>query len=117
MYERPDQKEWGLGGGVTEDGRFIVMSLSEGTDPKNRLYVRDLTASPLESIENTRRIPGYVVGDLVAFYRFAPFEVQVNVKNVGDTTYFTSGVNGGASVGDPLAVLATVGVRYYVGAR
>jgi iron complex outermembrane receptor protein len=62
--------------------------------------------------ENTRRIPGYVVGDLVAFYRLAPFEVQVNVKNVADTTYFTSGVNGGASVGDPLSVLATARVRY-----
>ncbi|MBL8763833.1 MAG: S9 family peptidase [Phycisphaerae bacterium] len=47
VYERPDQKEWGLGGGVTEDGRFIVMSLSQGTDPKNRLYVRDLKSHPL----------------------------------------------------------------------
>ncbi len=47
IYERPDQKEWGIGGGVSEDGRFLVLSLSQGTDPKNRLYVRDLESHPL----------------------------------------------------------------------
>ncbi|NUQ52100.1 MAG: S9 family peptidase [Phycisphaerales bacterium] len=47
IYERPDQKEWGIGGGVSEDGRFIVLSISQGTDPKNRLFVRDLKSHPL----------------------------------------------------------------------
>lgn len=49
VYQRPDQKSWGLGAGVTEDGRFLIMSVSQGTDPKNRLFVRDLRAVPLGS--------------------------------------------------------------------
>jgi prolyl oligopeptidase len=28
---------------VTEDGRFLVLSQSEGTEPKNRIFLRDLT--------------------------------------------------------------------------
>jgi prolyl oligopeptidase len=42
VYERPDQPKWGLGGGVTEDGRYLLVYVSEGTDPRNRLYYLDL---------------------------------------------------------------------------
>jgi len=42
VYERPDQPKWGLGGGVTEDGRYLLIYVSEGTDPRNRLYYQDL---------------------------------------------------------------------------
>ncbi|MDP1579220.1 MAG: prolyl oligopeptidase family serine peptidase [Candidatus Didemnitutus sp.] len=42
IYERPDQPKWGLGGGVTEDGRYLLISVWEGTDPRNRLYYLDL---------------------------------------------------------------------------
>ena len=27
MYERPDQKEWQFGGHVTEDGRYLIISV------------------------------------------------------------------------------------------
>lgn len=47
VYERADEKDWGFGAGVTEDGRFIVLSVSKGTDPKNRVFFRDLKAMPL----------------------------------------------------------------------
>ena len=42
IYERPDEPKWGLGGGVTEDGRYLLISVSQGTDPRNRLYYLDL---------------------------------------------------------------------------
>lgn len=42
VYARPDQPKWGLGGGLTEDGRYLIIRLSEGTDPRNRLHVLDL---------------------------------------------------------------------------
>lgn len=42
VYERPDEPKWGLGGGVTEDGRYLIISVSQGTDPRNRLYYLDL---------------------------------------------------------------------------
>jgi prolyl oligopeptidase len=34
-YERPEDKELGLGGDVTEDGRYLAISVWRGTDPKN----------------------------------------------------------------------------------
>ena len=42
IYERPDQKEWMFGAGVTEDGRYLIISVSRGTDPKNLVFYQDL---------------------------------------------------------------------------
>ncbi len=43
IYERPDQKEWGFSGGVTEDGQYLIISVWLGTDPKNLLFYKDLS--------------------------------------------------------------------------
>ncbi len=43
VYERPDKPDWGLGGEVTDDGRFLLVYQSEGTENKNRVFLRDLT--------------------------------------------------------------------------
>jgi len=42
VYERPDQPKWNLGAGVTEDGRYLLIFVNEGTDTRNRLYYLDL---------------------------------------------------------------------------
>ena len=49
IYKRDDHKEWGFGGAVTDDGHYLIVFISEGTDPKNRVYYKDLTkpASPV----------------------------------------------------------------------
>jgi prolyl oligopeptidase len=44
VYERPDQKEWLFNGTVTDDGRYLVINISEGTDAKNRVYYKDRQA-------------------------------------------------------------------------
>ena len=43
VYERPDQKEWGFGGYVTDDGRYLIISVWRGTDPENQLFYQDLS--------------------------------------------------------------------------
>jgi prolyl oligopeptidase len=43
IYKRDDHKEWGFGGYVTDDGRYLIIHVSEGTDPENRIYYKDLT--------------------------------------------------------------------------
>lgn len=43
VYARPDQPDWGLGADVTEDGRYLLIYQSEGTDPRNRVFVKDLS--------------------------------------------------------------------------
>jgi prolyl oligopeptidase len=42
VYHRPDQKEWGFGGLVTDDGAYLVITASQGTDPRNRVMYQDL---------------------------------------------------------------------------
>ena len=45
VYHRPDQKEWNFGAGVTDDGRYLIITSSQGTDPKNRVFYVDLQDS------------------------------------------------------------------------
>ena len=52
VYERKDQKEWGFGGEVTDDGKYLIIHVSQGTDPRNRVFYRalaggDVTAGPV----------------------------------------------------------------------
>jgi prolyl oligopeptidase len=42
VYERQDHPDWGLGADVTDDGRYLLVYQSEGTDPKNRVFLQDL---------------------------------------------------------------------------
>jgi prolyl oligopeptidase len=42
VYERPDLPRFFLWGGATEDGRYLVVYLQDGTSPWNRLYYADL---------------------------------------------------------------------------
>jgi len=44
VYERPDEKEWGFGGTVSEDGEYLLISVRQGTERKNRLYYKSLSA-------------------------------------------------------------------------
>lgn len=48
VYERPDQPEWGFGAGVTDDGQYLIMNVSQGTDRKNRFFFRDLKAAGID---------------------------------------------------------------------
>ena len=43
VFERKDQPDWGFRSEVTEDGRWLVISQSEGTDRNNRVFLKDLT--------------------------------------------------------------------------
>jgi prolyl oligopeptidase len=53
IYHRPDQKEWGFDSGVTEDGRYLIISVWQGSEPKNLIFYLDLHAHPfLEAIQS-----------------------------------------------------------------
>ncbi len=45
IYERKDQKEWSFGGEVTEDGRFLAITVRKGSDRRRMFFYKDL-ASP-----------------------------------------------------------------------
>jgi len=72
VYERKDHADWGFGGGVTDDGRFLIISVSEGTDTKNRVFYQDLSDPKSGVVE--------LLNDFDAEYEF--------IDNEGSTFYF-----------------------------
>ena len=51
LYQRKDQKEWGFHGQVTEDGRWLIIIVTHGTERKNNLFYLDLSRRQAEVIE------------------------------------------------------------------
>ncbi len=82
IYERPDQPEWGFSGSVTEDGRYLIVSVWHGTDERNRVYYKDLErpTSPLLAGPVVR-----LLDDCDASYDF--------VGNDGDVFYFRTNLD------------------------
>ncbi|MCW5313168.1 prolyl oligopeptidase family serine peptidase [Nostoc sp. KVJ3] len=71
IYHRPDQKEWSFGGGVTEDGHYLIISIWLGTDSKNLVFFKDLTnpnAEVLELINQFEADYSFVDNDDSVFY-------------------------------------------------
>ena len=51
VYERPDQPKQGLYAWVTEDGKYLLIQVSQGTDTKNGLFYKDLSNPTSKVIE------------------------------------------------------------------
>ncbi|MEX2119887.1 MAG: prolyl oligopeptidase family serine peptidase [Pirellulales bacterium] len=51
VYQRPDEKEWGFDGHVTEDGRYLVITVWRGTERKHQVFYLDLSADDAEVVE------------------------------------------------------------------
>jgi prolyl oligopeptidase len=77
IYERPDQPDWGMYGSVTEDGNFLVITITQGTDPRNRVYYKDLTRANAPVVR--------LLDDFDASYSF--------ITNQGPVFYFTTNNN------------------------
>ncbi len=43
VFNTPDHKEWQFHGDVTDDGRYLTISVSKGTNHQNQFLYRDLT--------------------------------------------------------------------------
>ena len=70
VYERPDQKEWGFGSKASDDGRFLILEVWQGTDVRNRLFYQDLTAGGLvvELVDRVEAAYQFVGNDGPVFY-------------------------------------------------
>jgi prolyl oligopeptidase len=51
IYERRDHKDWGFGGSVSDDGHWLLIHVSRGTDPKNAFFYRDLSVPDAPIVE------------------------------------------------------------------
>ncbi|MFO0840201.1 MAG: prolyl oligopeptidase family serine peptidase [Phycisphaerae bacterium] len=81
VYHAPEEakKDWGFGGGVTDDGKYLLISVSQGTERKNRVYVSDLSAG----------IPSYESAATAVVKMLDKFDAAYNfIDNDGPTFYF-----------------------------
>jgi prolyl oligopeptidase len=62
VYQRPDQKEMGFIGGVTEDGRYLIIQAWKGTETETGLFYKDLRTPGSKVVE--------LLGAFDASYRF-----------------------------------------------
>ena len=51
VYERPDEPEWGFGGQVTDDGRYLIIHVWKGTARENGIFYLDLHDADGEVVE------------------------------------------------------------------
>ncbi|HEY9616597.1 MAG TPA: prolyl oligopeptidase family serine peptidase [Microcoleaceae cyanobacterium] len=71
IYERTDKKDWGFSGGVTEDGRYLIVSVWLGTDPRNLVFYKDLSvpdAPVVELITAFEAAYGFIDNDGTRFW-------------------------------------------------
>ncbi len=71
VYQRPDQPEWGFATDVSEDGRYLVITVWKGTDSRYRILYRDLAepyAMPVDLIDNFDHEYVFVGNDGPVFY-------------------------------------------------
>jgi prolyl oligopeptidase len=71
VYERPDDKEMSVGGGVSEDGKYLIVYVSKGTSPKNMIYYKDLSKSDsmvMPLVDKLEASYGFIGNDGSTFY-------------------------------------------------
>jgi prolyl oligopeptidase len=71
IYERPDQKDWGFDGSVTEDGRYLIITVWTGTEEKNRIFfsvLDDPAAGVVELLKNADAAYHFVGNDGPRFW-------------------------------------------------
>ncbi len=71
VYKRPDEPTWGFGLKVSEDGRYLVISIWKGTDDKYRVLYKDLNepfGMPVDLIENFDNEYSFIGNDGTTFY-------------------------------------------------
>jgi prolyl oligopeptidase len=77
VYARPDQPDWGLHARVSDDGAYLIFTITHGTDPRKRLFYRRLAEPDAPVIE--------LLNDFDAAYEF--------LDNVGTRFYFRTNLD------------------------
>jgi len=72
VYQRPDHPEWNFFAHVTDDGRYLIIKAAHGTDPKRRVFYKELTQQDAPIIE--------LLPEADASYDF--------IENIGTVFYF-----------------------------
>ncbi|WP_339744339.1 prolyl oligopeptidase family serine peptidase [uncultured Rubinisphaera sp.] len=96
VYERPDQPEWGFGPAVTDDGRYLVITVWKGTADKYRVFVKDLTEPygiPVPLIDHFENEYTFLGNDGSHFYFKTDLEapnkriIAIDIRNPSPENY------------------------------
>ncbi|TWT42594.1 Prolyl endopeptidase precursor [Thalassoglobus neptunius] len=71
IFHRPDQPEWGYSTSVTEDGRYLIITVHVGTDDRYRIFYKDLSnplAMAVPLIRNFDNEYSFIGNDGTTFY-------------------------------------------------
>ncbi len=52
IYERPDHPQWGITATVSDDGEYVIIYVSDGTNPNNRVFFIDVSNPGKPKINN-----------------------------------------------------------------
>ncbi len=77
IYERPDKPTWSFSAGQTGDGRYLVMYQFEGTEPKYRIFIKDLKK------KNAQFVP-----------LFGEFDAMYSIVDSDKDTFYVQTTNG-----------------------
>ncbi|WP_110456212.1 prolyl oligopeptidase family serine peptidase [Shewanella algidipiscicola] len=80
IYERPQNKDWGFGAEVSEQGDYLLISISQGTDSRNRFFYKSLTeqnAPVVELIVELEAEYSFLGNDKSVFY----FKTDLDAPN------------------------------------
>jgi prolyl oligopeptidase len=77
VYDRPDQKEWGFGAQTTDDGRYLLITVTKGTAHKYRIFYKDLSKADAPVVP--------LIDNFDAAYDF--------IDNIGPVLYFRTDKN------------------------
>jgi prolyl oligopeptidase len=124
IYERPDQKEWGINGVVTEDGRYLLLYIFVGTERRNRLFYKDISGGPdadtpvVELLPNADANYSFVDNDGPVFYvvtdKDAPRKrlVAIDTRNPAPERWKTL-IPEPESAGETLQYVSLVGGHFF----
>jgi len=71
VFYRPDQPEWGYNVEVTDDGRYLILTIWVGTDDRYRIMYKDLDqpyAMPIDLIDNFENEYSFIDSDGPVFF-------------------------------------------------
>ena len=89
IYGRPDEKEWSFDGWVTDDGRYLAISVGRGTTRENGFFFKELAAGSGQVVELLSDFDArytFVGNDGPLFYFFTDLDAPMSRVIGIDTT-------------------------------
>uniref|UniRef100_A0A0G4HJG0 Prolyl endopeptidase n=1 Tax=Chromera velia CCMP2878 TaxID=1169474 RepID=A0A0G4HJG0_9ALVE len=99
--EFPAEPDWMMGSEVSEDGKYVLLSVFEGCEPANRVFYCDLSTTPIEKlkeswtplIDNFEAQYGFLTNDGTKFWfqtnKKAPRErvIVIDIENPDESKW------------------------------